>query len=204
MYPNMISPMSDLISKMRLILFQYPLLASGWLAMSITMAQLRAPASYHWVKNTISDLGAQHYEKGWMMQLGFIGFGLLLVGGGLADLVSGQLSLLRASPVILYGLAVALTGIFCTQPFWTDAFYSVQESRLHSVLAQLAGLSFSVAIVVQLLAPQRPSDRAIHATVLLLVLGLSGSFKFFSEYAGLLQRVLYLVSLTWLSFMFKA
>ncbi|WP_185716254.1 DUF998 domain-containing protein [Larkinella knui] len=196
--------MSDLISKMRLILFQYPLLASGWLAMSITMAQLRAPASYHWVKNTISDLGAQHYEKGWMMQLGFIGFGLLLVGGGLADLVSGQLSLLRASPVILYGLAVALTGIFCTQPFWTDAFYSVQESRLHSVLAQLAGLSFSVAIVVQLLAPQRPSDRAIHATVLLLVLGLSGSFKFFSEYAGLLQRVLYLVSLTWLSFMFKA
>ena len=47
----------------------------------IIIAQLFTPESYSWTQNTVSELAAQGYDNARIMQIGLIGYGLLLVVG---------------------------------------------------------------------------------------------------------------------------
>lgn len=58
-------------------------------AMMIT-AHFFMPPEYHWLRNTVSDLAAQGLPYRRIMQLGFVGFGLLLNAGLVARFVSAN------------------------------------------------------------------------------------------------------------------
>ena len=47
----------------------------------IIIAHLSANGSYSWKTNTVSELAAQGYERKWIMQIGFVLFGLILIFG---------------------------------------------------------------------------------------------------------------------------
>ncbi len=53
----------------------------------ILLAHFFAQPGYLWAWTTVSDLAAQGHERKWIMQAGFIGFGLLLNLGIVASLV---------------------------------------------------------------------------------------------------------------------
>lgn len=159
----------------------------------ILVAHIFSTNNYDWTKNTISDLGAQGYDKKLLMQIGFLAFGLTLAFGLLLNGVTW-----RTTPILIYGLCVALTGIFCTKPFVNIDTYSTIQATLHSTFAQLAGVTFSVGIITQIFFTTANNLKFIHIAFFILVIGLSATFGLLKNYQGIAQRLLYLTSFFWL------
>ena len=177
----------------------YPIIATSFFVLAIAVAHMSSSQAYDWTKNTISDLGAQGYAMKPIMQIGFLGFGLLMSIG----LVLNGLNW-RNAPILLYAVCVGMTGIFCTKPFVAAVDHSATEAMLHSVFAQLAGVAFTIGILVQLVSAERMSEKWGHLTFLVLVIGFSAAFGLVNTYQGVVQRLLYLVSFIWLIRFFKA
>lgn len=171
----------------------YNILSTILFLLAIGIAQISAPPEYDWTKNTISDLGSQGYGKKWIMQTGFIAFGLILSAGILIHGLTW-----RTAPILIYALSVAMTGVFCTKPFFISDSYSTTEANIHSALAQIAGIAFTLGIVVQLFYTNNPNEKWVHFIFFILVTVLSASFGLSNYYPGMMQRLLYLISFIWL------
>lgn len=159
----------------------------------IMIAHIFSTSNYDLTKNTISDLGAQGYDKKLIMQIGFLAFGLTL---SIGILINGLTW--RTTPILIYGLCVALTGIFCTKPFVDLETYSTTQSTIHSTFAQIAGVTFSVGILTQIFFTTENNLKYIHIVFFILVIGLSATFGLLKNYQGIAQRLLYLTSFIWL------
>ena len=171
----------------------YNIISTVLFVLFIIVAHIFSKDNYDWTKNTISDLGAQGYDRKLIMQIGFLSFGLTLAIGIFLSGLS-----LRTSPILVYGLCVALTGVFCTKPFLDLDTYSTTQSTLHSTFAQIAGVAFSVGILTQLYFTTVNDTKLIHAIFFVLVIGLSATFGLAKHYQGIAQRLLYLTSFIWL------
>jgi hypothetical membrane protein len=177
---------------------QYPVFATVFFVVVILLAHLLSPSSYEWSRNTISDLGAQGYSKNFVMRIGLVGFGGLLVAG---VLVNGPAP--RTSLILLYGAAILVTGVFCAKPFLPSAEWSTREHQLHSLFAQIAGVAFILAMLVSTFTSPSNGERWIHVLFVLLVSICSGLFMFWTDRQGIAQRLLYLVSFIWLTRFYK-
>lgn len=164
----------------------------------IVVAHVFATDNYNFTKNTISDLGAQAYSRKWIMQIGFLTFGMTLATGVFMNGFS-----FRTLPILIYALCVALTGVFCTKPFFQYSSFSETESTLHAVFAQIAGVTFSIGILTQIFFETDKSVKTTHFLFFLLVIGLSISFGLLKNYQGIAQRLLYLISFIWLIKFYK-
>ena len=176
----------------------YNIISTALFVLAIVVAHIFSANNYDWTKNTISDLGSQGYDRKLVMQIGFLAFGLTMTIG---ILLSGLTW--RTTPILIYGLCVGLTGIFCTKPFFQTDTYSVTQATLHSVLAQIAGLTFTLGILLQLFFTSNNNEKFIHIIFFVLVIGFSASFGLVKNYQGIFQRLLYLVSFIWLIKFYK-
>ncbi len=137
------------------------------------------------------------------MQTGFIGFGLLLNLGFVQKFMADQKVSYPDILIMVYGLAILLSGFFSTEPFIKGLSYSVQESNRHSLFATLAGIAFSLGIFYRLMIAPTPGEKWLHAIFLVLVTGTSLLFGLSESGTlpvakGIVQRSLYLVSFIWL------
>jgi hypothetical membrane protein len=171
----------------------YNIISTVLFALFILVAHIFSTDNYDWTKNTISDLGSQGYDKKLIMQFGFLVFGLTLTTG---ILIKGLTW--RTAPILIYALCVALTGIFCTKPFFDFGTYSTTQSTLHSTFAQIAGVTFSIGILSQIFFTSDNNLKYLHIVFFVLVVGLSASFGLLKNYQGIAQRLLYLTSFIWL------
>jgi len=168
----------------------------------IIVAHFFMPPEYHWTQNTVSDLAAQGLKYQWIMQLGFIGFGTLLNIGLISKFIAAKQIFYPDALIMLYGLAVLMSGFFSAAPFIEGVAYSVQEDKLHSMFAQAAGVFFSLGILYYLIvSPSK--EKLFHTIFLILVIGISLVFGLEENGVirlgrGLIQRALYLVSFIWL------
>jgi len=161
--------------------------------LAIVIAHIFSTNNYDWTKNTISDLGSQGYDRKLIMQFGFLAFGVTLSAGILANGLTW-----RTTPILIYGLCVGLTGIFCTKPFFNFDNYSATQATIHSALAQIAGATFTLGILLQLFYSADKSEKWIHLAFFILVVGFSASFGLVKNYQDIAQRLLYLTSFIWL------
>jgi hypothetical membrane protein len=118
---------------------RYTLPAVLYFVTIIIVAHFFAPPGYVWTKNTISDLASQGHRYKWIMQAGFIGFGLLLTGGLIFKFWKLGGINYPDLPVIFYGLSVLITGFFCAAPIDKTLPFSAREEQIHSLFASLAG-----------------------------------------------------------------
>lgn len=176
----------------------YNIISTALFVLAIVVAHIFSTNNYDWTKNTISDLGSQGYDRKLIMQFGFLAFGLTLSVGILANGLTW-----RTTPILIYSLCVGLTGIFCTKPFFNLDNYSASQATIHSSLAQIAGATFTLGILVQLFYTADKSEKWIHFTFFILVVGLSASFGLVKNYQGIAQRLLYLTSFIWLIKFYK-
>lgn len=183
---------------MELLKSNYNIISTAVFVVFIVIAHIFASDNYDWTKNTISDLGAQGYNRKVIMQVGLLAFGLVLASGLLLNGLAW-----RTTPILVYGLCVALTGIFCTRPFAGTESYSAMESTLHSAFAQIAGLAFSIGILTQVFFTQDTKSKSVHTVFFVLVIGISAAFGLLKNYQGIAQRLLYLTSFIWLVKYFK-
>jgi len=172
---------------------------------TIVIAHFLAPNEYNWKLNTISDLGSQQYKNAWLMRTGFIGFGVLLSTGLLLSFLYADQKNYSDLLIVIYALNVFMAGIFSAAPFTHSLMFSVDEDKLHSLFAQIAGIAFSFGILLHSSVYSSPNQKTTNFVLFALVImfsiliGLSkkGLIKIG---LGLLQRGLYLVSFIWLLF----
>ena len=65
----------------------YNIISVAFFLVVAVVSHLVTPSNYDWRENSISELAAQKYNYKWIMQIGLIGFGLLLGGGILIKLM---------------------------------------------------------------------------------------------------------------------
>jgi hypothetical membrane protein len=182
---------------------KFTILSVVFIVLVILVAHIFVPEPYNWMHNTISELASQGYRNKWIMQVGFIGFGILLSIGVFQNIRLEENYRFHQILLVIYAVGILLAGIFCTRPFVDGIPYSEVEARLHSIFASIAGFALSAAMLLYFLT-DHSRRRILHAISLVLVLGLSISFGLASSYAGIVQRILYLVGFIWLVFIYNS
>ena len=170
----------------------------------ILAAHFSASPQYLWTQNTISELAAQGYPRGWIMRAGFIGFGLILNLAFLIKLRSNQTLSWADGMVLAYGLFIILTGFFSTSPPDPLQPYHKSEANIHSLFATLAGFFLTGSVLPYLFSADGRTERGFHLLFLLLILLFSALFSLAENDGSLLekgvvQRLLYIASFIWLA-----
>jgi len=175
--------------------------AVAFVTLFILFAHLVVGEPYLWYRNSISQLAGQAYAHAWIMRAGFIGFGVLVQIAGVGRVRAAHRYWYREVPIMLYGLAILLSGIFSTSPFIEGVPYSEQEARLHTVFATAAGIALSVAILLFAFTDAPSSRRVVHAIALVLITTLSILFNALPTISGAIQRLLWIVGFAWLVYL---
>lgn len=162
---------------------------------AIAAAPYVVAPGYSIVANAISELGAQGMPNAWVMNTGFVAYGL----GVSVD----ALGRTRRAPIVgvaflVFGLAMIMNAVFSHRPMDPTRAYDVREDELHSLFATIVGISFTIGAVAQSFLERHRGRRlacygAATAAVLLPVAMLQ-----FPAIAGALQRVMFAVSFAWL------
>jgi hypothetical membrane protein len=183
---------------MEWIKIYYPILSVGYIGLCILAAHVVAGKQYSRTQNTISDLGAQGYDRGWIMRMGFVGFGLIMCGGILLKFMEGTVFYLVDIPILLYAMAILFSGIFSTEPLEEGKSFSQMSDALHSVFVKSAGIALIIALLMSALLAPNSKIRMVHVLFLVLVTLISGILGFRKKHSGVIQRLLFLVCFIWL------
>jgi hypothetical membrane protein len=185
------------------ILSKYNLLSVLLFIGIIIVAHLFTSNPYDWKNNTISELAAQNYNYRWIMKIGFILFGGILALGIIIKLINGNGKLITETPILIYALAILVSGIFSTKPISEGVGFSEFESQIHSYSAQIAGISFSIGLLLFGITEENMHMKIIHFSTFLFVVGFSALFGLFETNVGVIQRIMYLGSFIWLIFFYN-
>ena len=155
---------------------------------------------YSIVKNTTSQLGAQSAPNAWVMNIIFVLLGAASIFGGWAKLREYWFHRIILT---IFGVSLILTAVFQHAPIKAGVPFDLQEDRLHSLFSSACGFSFAVfavsAAFVEVTAKRR---------MLAVMTGVSATFLSFlmfnvAEYAGIWQRLIFILSFVWLMFFFE-
>jgi hypothetical protein len=169
----------------------------------IIMAHFFTTSPYDWRTNTISELASQQYQYRWIMKIGFILFGGILAIGITNRLISGNGKLVTELPIMIYGLAILISGLYSTKPIVDGIEYSELESKIHSYSAQIAGMAFSIGLLIYGFKETNSNLKIIHFVTFIFVIGLSALFGLMNSNVGIIQRIMYLGSFVWLIFYYN-
>lgn len=169
----------------------------------IVLAHFFTSSPYDWKNNTISELASQNYQYRWIMKIGFILFGGILIIGITNKLTNGNGKLLTELPILIYGLAILISGIYSTKPFLDGIEYSELESKIHSYSAQIAGIAFSIGLLIYGIKETNTNLKIIHFVTFTFVVGFSALFGLMNSNVGIIQRIMYLGSFIWLLFFYN-
>lgn len=174
-------------------------IATGYLGVSLLAAHLAAPEAYSAEAHTISHLGAQGYDRAWIMNAGLVGFGGGIAASSLAHSIRARQNWPTIVPLAVYGLGILASGIWSTSPFIEGVGYAAGEAAIHSAAAQVAGVGISIASVSVLITEPIPSRKVIHGLAVLFIGATSAMVGLSPEHPGTWQRILWSGSLVWLN-----
>ena len=160
----------------------------------VAAAPMLMPDSYSIIAHSVSESAAQRLDGVWTARAGLLLFGLavlVLAGGDRWDLWA------RIAHRT-YGVAMISTAAFAHKP-WQDVPYDEFEDLLHSIASFAVGLGFVAGVILVGVKRTRPSlwmkgfdGLAVAASVAIpmIMFNLDG-------YAGLVQRVMFLIAYAW-------
>ncbi len=160
-------------------------------AIAVLLGPLYTVNDYSVVAHLISELGAQHTKNNFIMIIAF-----LLLGGSIAldGFKSFQVSLL---PFILFGLAMAVVGVFPHKPLDASLEYNATYHNLHGIIASIAGTVITVGFIWQGFRTEK-KQKLICFYMPLVAIVFPVLMISFPNYQGLIQRAMYLQILGWL------
>lgn len=170
------------------------LLLASFLALLLAPTQM--PASYNWLQHTTSESGAQGITGAWLARLGFLLFGLAVLGE--TAVLRKQWSLPVRFFLGAFGVFMTAVAAFSARPWLPNLPFDPVEDWLHSFAA--SGMGFAFALGVGLRWWQRPwqsklrlVDFGVVATAVFIPLAMS----LLPDWAGLLQRLMFTIAYLW-------
>lgn len=185
------------------IIIKYNWISVGVFILTIVIAHFFVSSPYDWKNNTISELASQNYNYRWIMKVGFILFGGILIIGILNKLFNHNGQLMNEIPIFIYAFAILISGIYSTKPFIEGVEYSEYQSQIHSYSAQIAGFSFSIGLLIFGIKENELNPKIIHFAFFSFVIICSALFGLLETNTGIIQRIMYVGSFIWLIFYYN-
>ena len=163
----------------------------------LLLAPLLMPASYNWILHTTSEAGAQGTEGAWLTRLAFMlfGFAVLLLA------LKNQLAWNRAARGLhaTFGIGMIGNAVFSSRPWITELPYDVIEDFLHSLMSDLAGIAFTLGVIICLVKRKQFQWKSRYMDILAIFIAVfvTISMMSFDSIDGILQRVMFAVSYLW-------
>lgn len=160
-------------------------------AIAVLLGPIYTVNDYSVVSNLISELGAQHTKNNFIMIIAF-----LILGGSIAfdGFKSYQVSLL---PFIIFGIAMAVVGVFPHKPLDASLAYNSTYHYLHGIIASIAGTLITVGFIWQGFRKEK-KHKIICFYMALVAIVFPVLMLAFPKYQGIIQRAMYLQILGWL------
>jgi hypothetical membrane protein len=187
----------------RPVLTHYRFLTAAYVYLLLTMSllPLLRQDDYSLIRHTTSQLGAQQAPYAWIMNLGFI-----LIG--LASLIAAWQAFRRHpfQKVILslFSLSLILTGFFSHAPIDPSLPYSLAIDQVHSILATVTGFAFTVFAFSMMFIEQTTVRRLLALAIACMATGLSMLMWLVGSFAGIWQRLIFILAFAWLIFSLQA
>ncbi len=162
--------------------------------LAIITGPLYTVENYHFLSDTISELGAQNTRNNFIAIIGFISFGLGIVIDWIRHPSTFRI------PFLLFGAGMLLAGIFPHKPIDPTTDFSATVDSLHSLLATLSGIAITVGFLQFTLFPPPKAPRLLSGYMASLCFFVPIAMFSFPEYAGILQRCMYAHVFVWLWF----
>jgi hypothetical membrane protein len=150
---------------------------------------------YSLLMNTTSHLGAQHAPNAWIMNSTFTFLGSACI---LEAWMYVKKYWIQTILLIIFGSGLILTSIFQHAPINEGMPYSVFEDNTHSLFASVVGFSFTLFAVSVAFIEKTNRKRILALFIGLFATGLSLLMFNVPNYAGLWQRILFIVTFGWL------
>jgi len=159
---------------------------------TIFFGPLYSETHYSWVTNTISQLGAQSTKNNWIMVVGFLSLGIGLV----MDTIRFRAK--RMIPFGFFGLFFALAGCFPHQA-WIEGRTSSESVHLvHQIMANLSGVAITIGHIIIGVTADTKKEKMVSFFLASTCIVLPLAMFTFSDYTGVIQRVMYGASFVWL------
>ncbi|WP_286830869.1 MULTISPECIES: DUF998 domain-containing protein [Kordiimonas] len=167
--------------------------------MAAAIAMLVAPffmaGDYSNIHNAVSELGAQNTSNSWVMNLGFVLFG---IGVGVDASMRLKSAPIVGAAFLIYGIAMVLVGIFSHKPIDPLLPYDAFEDDLHSLFATVVGTTFSVGTLSQAFCERAMARRTACVAAALSAVILPLCMLQFPDVQGVPQRFMFVISFFWL------
>jgi hypothetical protein len=105
--------------------------------------------------------------------------------------------------LLIFGTSLVLVAIFSHAPIDISLNYNVQEDKLHSLFASATGFSFTILAISTGFVKVDKSEMLLPIMVGLLATFLSLLMFKVENYAGIWQRLLFIISFGWLVHEFR-
>ena len=159
--------------------------------LAVVLGPLYTVADYSVVSNLISELGAQHTQNNFIMIIAFIALGGCIAIDGSRPF---RLALL---PFILFGLAMAIVGIFPHKPLDTTINYNSTFHDIHGIMASIAGTVITIGFIWQGFR-NKGSQRMVCFYLAAVAIVFPLLMLKIPDFQGIIQRLMYLQILAWL------
>lgn len=179
----------------------YRLLILSYIVLLLVMfiLPLFSADGYSVIKHTTSELGAQNTPNSWVMNITFILLGVICIGESLINLHKYRFHQII---LILFGIGLILSGLFKHMPIDHEISYSLREDELHSMASSLGGMSFTIFVFSSIFMLNKRGNRYVALAVGIVISILSLAIFKFPDYAGLSQRLIFILSFAWLITLF--
>jgi len=156
---------------------------------------------YSIIVNTLSDLGAQSAPHGWIMNFLFV---CLAAGSLMAGLEYYEGFVPHRIILVLFGISLILLSYFNHAPLNTNIQYNVIEDGWHAYFTCTAGLSFIILSIATIFILEKQQDRLLALTAGISAIFLAVLMSEADRFAGIWQRLMFIISFGWLIFNFKS
>jgi hypothetical membrane protein len=156
--------------------------------------------TYSIIKNTTSHLGAQSTPNAWIMNAAFVLVGISCVLEAWLHLGRFWFHKILLS---IFGLSLALTGIFHHAPIIEGVIFNSFEDELHSTFASIVGFSFVIFAISSAFIGRVAKHKIIDVAAGLAATVLSILMLYLPDYSGIWQRAIFIISFLWLIFMLE-
>ncbi len=161
----------------------------------LALAPLALPPSYSWVELGTSEAAAQGVEGAWVARMGFVVFGLAVLG--VCVLRHAAWQPLATGLHACFGVGLLLVAVYSHAPWEAGAPYVELEDQLHSVFAAIVGFSFITGVATTLVV-RRPRTRAsLVGDVAALLVAATVPLLMAAPVWGVLQRFMFLTAAAW-------
>jgi len=155
---------------------------------------------YSIIKNTTSQLGAQHTSNSWIMNFTFVSLGLSSVISGWKSLSNHWLHKLL---LLAFGISLSLTAFFHHASLNLTLPIDWYQDNLHSIFASITGFSFTMLAISTVFISKTKFDKILALSIGFLSSLLSMLMFSIPELMGIWQRIIFISSFAWMIYTFK-